>query len=70
MWQRPDFFDFTVPRDPSQCGAFVLFSPGASDNCPGATASSVPASGSLFPLGLTTVTSTSIDASSNVSASW
>jgi hypothetical protein len=39
--------------------------PTPSDNCPGATASCVPASGSTFPVGTTTVTCTATDASSN-----
>jgi hypothetical protein len=60
--------DITVARDPAQCGAFVAYSPTASDNCGSATAGGTPASGSLFPLGLTTVSCTATDAASNVSA--
>ena len=37
--------------------------PTANDNCPGVTAACVPASGSSFPLGTTTVTCTASDAS-------
>ncbi|MFY9609294.1 MAG: DUF4394 domain-containing protein [Blastocatellia bacterium] len=39
--------------------------PTASDNCPGVTAACVPASGSIFPVGTTTVTCTATDASGN-----
>jgi hypothetical protein len=59
--------NITVPKDPSQCGAFVTYTPTAMDNC-SATAAGVPASGSLFPLGLTTVTCTATDATGNDSA--
>jgi len=41
--------------------------PTVSDNCPGATGSCSPASGSTFPLGTTTVTCTARDSSSNQS---
>src|SRR6185436_2397945 len=60
--------DMMVPRDPSQCGAFVTFAATPFDNCPGATASCSPASGSFFPLGLTVVTCTARDAASNNSS--
>ena len=60
--------NMTVARNPAQCGAFVAYSPTAADNCAGATAGGVPASGSLFPLGLTTVTCTATDAVGNVSS--
>src|SRR5262249_7080428 len=36
--------------------------PTATDNCPGVTVVSTPASGSLFPVGTTTVTATATDA--------
>ncbi len=54
-------------RNPAVCGAVVTFSAMATDNCPGVTVGSVPASGSVFPLGLTTVTCTATDAVGNVS---
>ncbi len=57
-----------VPRDPLQCGAFVSFSSSAFDNCPGAASGCTPGSGSLFPLGLTTVTCLATDSVGNVSA--
>ena len=37
----------------------------AKDNCPGVTVTTVPASGSIFPVGTTTVTATATDASGN-----
>ncbi len=46
-------------------GAIASFAPTVSDNCPGATVVSVPASGSLFAIGDTLVTSTATDASKN-----
>jgi uncharacterized repeat protein (TIGR01451 family) len=39
--------------------------PTATDNCPGVTAACVPASGTIFPVGTTTVTCTATDASGN-----
>jgi len=39
----------------------------ATDNCPGVTVESDPASGSTFPLGTTTVTATATDAAGNTS---
>ncbi len=57
--------DIEVNNDPGQCGAVVSFSASATDNCPGATAAAVPSSGSLFPVGLTSVTVTATDASGN-----
>ena len=55
----------TVSNDPGQCDAVVTFAPTATDNCPGVTTSSVPASGSVFPVGTTLVTVTATDASGN-----
>ena len=54
---------------PSLCGAVVNFTATASDNCPGVAVSCSPASGSTFPLGMTTVTCTATDASLNPPAS-
>src|SRR5262249_27353598 len=42
--------------------------PTASDNCPGVTASCTPASGSMFPVGTTTVTCTATDTSGNTAS--
>ena len=60
--------NLVVARDPAQCGAFVNFTPLAADNCSVAAVTSTPPSGSLFPLGFTTVTAVAHDASSNNSA--
>lgn len=58
--------DITVPNDAGICGAVVTFSlPAASDNCPGVTVASSPASGFTFPVGTTMVTVTATDAHSN-----
>ncbi len=58
--------NITVNNSPGQCGAFVSFpAPTTTDNCPGVVVTSVPASGSLFPSGTTTVTSTATDAGGN-----
>ncbi len=54
-----------VSNTAGQCGANVNFTVTATDNCPGVTVTSVPASGSFFPVGTTTVTSTATDASGN-----
>src|SRR4029079_19279049 len=42
--------------------------PGPSDNCPGSTVACVPASGTSFSKGVTTVTCTATDASGNTNA--
>ena len=49
------------------CGAVVNFTPTASDNCILSSLISSPASGSLFPFGVNTVTVTAIDAIGNTS---
>lgn len=49
----------TVPNALHQCGATVNFpAPTLSGSCSGVTVTSVPASGSFFPVGTSTVTST------------
>ena len=60
--------NISVARNPSLCGAIVTFAATPHDNCPGATATCTPASGSLFPLGSTTVSCTAHDASGTPSA--
>ncbi len=51
---------------PATTSAVVNFPPPtASDNCPGVTLQCVPPSGSVFPVGTTTVTCTATDASGN-----
>jgi hypothetical protein len=57
--------NITVSNNPGQCDAVVTFMNSATDNCPGVITSSVPASGSVFPVGTTTVTVTATDASGN-----
>jgi hypothetical protein len=60
--------DIVVSNDPGQCSAVVNYSVTAKDNCPGVTVASSPPSGSAFPKGTTTVTSTATDASGNTSS--
>ena len=56
--------NMTVANDPGQCGAIVSFAlPSATDNCPGVSVITSPASGSFFPVGTTTVTVTASDLS-------
>ena len=50
------------------CGAVVNYTVSTTDNC-SATVSATPVSGSLFPIGYTTVRCTSVDASGNLSTS-
>lgn len=57
--------DINVSIPTGQPGAIVNFSSAADDNCPGATISCDPPSGSLFPAGPTTVTCTATDAAGN-----
>ncbi|MCK4856331.1 MAG: HYR domain-containing protein, partial [candidate division Zixibacteria bacterium] len=47
--------DTTVDNDPGACGAIVNYSPGMSDNCPGGVVTANPPSGSLLPVGTTSV---------------
>jgi hypothetical protein len=52
--------------DPGQCSSTnVMFAASVTDNCSGATVTCLPASGSSFPKGVTTVTCTGQDASGN-----
>ncbi len=54
---------------PGYCGTLVNFTVTASDNCEGiVTVVSIPSSGSTFPVGTTTVTSTASDAAGNKSS--
>ncbi len=56
----------TVGNDAGVCGAVVNFAPTATDNCDGSvTINAVPPSGSVFPVGETTVTVTATDDSGN-----
>jgi hypothetical protein len=61
--------NITVITPSGSCTAVVNFTPTAADNCNGTvTIVSVPASGTPFPLGTTTVTSTATDACGNSSS--
>ena len=55
-----------VGNTPGQCGGVVNFTVTGADNCSSVTVVSDPATGSLFPMGATTVTSTATDASGNI----
>jgi subtilisin-like proprotein convertase family protein len=56
----------TAVGTPGSTTVTVTFpDPVASDNCPGVTAACVPPSGSMVPVGVTTVTCTATDASGN-----
>ena len=56
----------TQSNDANQCGGVVTYPPPTvTDNSPGATASCSPASGSIFPVGVTTVTCTATDVGGN-----
>mgnify|MGYP000138523103 CR=1 FL=1 len=57
--------DITVSKDSEICGAIVNFMASYTDNCPDVSASSIPASGSEFPIGTTEGTVTAIDATGN-----
>ncbi len=59
--------DQTVPTDPGQNSAVVRFpTPQAVDNCAVVSVVCTPASGSIFPLGTTTVTCVATDAAGNI----
>lgn len=56
-------------NDPNQCSAVVSYpAPTVNDNCPGGTSTCSPASGSVFPVGTTTVSCTGTDAAGNQSS--
>ncbi|MCB0611366.1 MAG: HYR domain-containing protein, partial [Lewinella sp.] len=57
--------NITVNSTPGQCGALVSFTVTSSDNCPGETINSVPASGTFFTVGTTPVQVTVTDAAQN-----
>ncbi len=57
--------NITVPSAPGQTNAVVNYLVTASDDFPGVTVISLPPSGSKFPIGVTTVTATAVDASGN-----
>jgi hypothetical protein len=58
--------NITRPNDPGQCGAVVTYTVTATDNCTSAIVLTVaPASGSFFPVGVTTVNARATDAAGN-----
>ena len=58
--------DQTVGSDSGQCGAVVTWTaPSASDNCGVASFTSTDSSGTLFPVGTTTVTYIAVDSAGN-----
>ena len=60
--------NITRVNDPGQCGAVVNYTVTASDNCTSTVILTVlPASGSFFPVGVTTVNARATDASGNTS---
>ena len=58
--------DIVQDTDPDMCGALVNYIMSASDNCPGVRISSDHPSGSIFPVGVTTVWLKAKDASGNL----
>jgi hypothetical protein len=60
--------DLVVPCAPGTNNSIVAYSVTATDNCPGATVSTTPPSGSVFALGTNTVTSVATDAAGNTNA--
>jgi hypothetical protein len=58
----------TVFNDPGICGAAVNYTATATDNCPGVLVTYLPASGTVFPVGTSTVTATATDAAGNTSS--
>ena len=61
--------DMAVANDAGVCGAAVSFTTSATDNCDVASVVSTPASGTVFPVGTTTVTTVATDSSGNSSSS-
>ncbi|MEL6276497.1 MAG: HYR domain-containing protein, partial [Bacteroidota bacterium] len=60
--------DIITTADDGLCGTNVSFATSISDNCPDATLTVVPASGSFFDVGTTTVMVTATDASGNTTS--
>ncbi len=61
--------NITRGNDPGQCGAIVNFTVTATDNCTSSvTVTVVPASGTFFAVGVTTVNARATDAAGNTSA--
>ncbi|MBK9451741.1 MAG: HYR domain-containing protein [Bacteroidetes bacterium] len=62
--------NISVSNDPGQCGAAVSFAATGADNCPGVSVAQTggAASGSLFPVGSSTVSFGATDAAGNTAA--
>jgi hypothetical protein len=62
--------NITQDSDPNSCGAVVTYTATVSDNCDGASdeVTFSPKSGSMFPVGATTVTATAHDAAGNTAS--
>ena len=60
--------NISVSTETGKCSAIVTFATSVTDNCSTATLVCLPASGSEFPKGMTTVTCTATDATGNISA--
>ena len=60
--------DMNMPNYPGSCGGPVTYSATVRDNCPGATLSCNPPSGSMMPLGTNVVTCNAADASGNTAS--
>ncbi|MBK6990137.1 MAG: HYR domain-containing protein [Bacteroidetes bacterium] len=57
---------FSINNDPGMCGQYVSWTdPTASDNCSVSSFTQTHTSGSIFPIGTTTVTYTAVDPSGN-----
>lgn len=59
--------NITVFNDPGICGAKVNYTVTATDNCSGVLVTTLPASGTVLPVGTSTVTATATDAAGNTS---
>ncbi|MFN4081829.1 MAG: HYR domain-containing protein, partial [Saprospiraceae bacterium] len=57
--------NITVVAHPDSCAKIVSYIVTATDNCPGFNVSVSPMAGSIFPVGVTTVTAVATDASAN-----
>ncbi|MFM1770280.1 MAG: hypothetical protein RJA22_2809, partial [Verrucomicrobiota bacterium] len=57
--------NIVVTTSPGSCASNVTFSVVATDNCPGQTVVCLPASGSVFAKGVTTVACTAVDGAGN-----
>jgi uncharacterized repeat protein (TIGR01451 family) len=61
----PANITFTTPGNNDPCGTVTYTTPSGSDNCAVQSVNCTPASGTCFPVGMTTVTCTATDTSGN-----